>query len=213
MYRKIFCKSGAWSRSRCRYRWFGLVEDDWSATARALHERVSAAGRHQHDDEHRWKDVVDQRASRDVQLVDSEADGVTSASATGCPRHSSSSNSRRHSVTATVHPRHCSSNNNSRHRSVTVTSPCRLLRRFSPWRWPRYPHLMLSAAACCTTYTQLSIDIFCSHGAQQQTRRRPLLLSIDGTDGRTDARSSHKPCSATLRTASLMTTSCHSNGG
>jgi len=26
-------------------------------------------------------------------------------------------------------------------------------------------------------------------GAQQQTRRTPLLLSIDGTDGRTDGRS------------------------
>jgi len=32
---------------------------------------------------------------------------------------------------------------------------------------------------------QLSIDISCSHGAQQQTRRMPLLLSIDGTDRRT----------------------------
>jgi len=28
----------------------------------------------------------------------------------------------------------------------------------------------------------LSIDIFCAYGAQQQTRRTPLLRSIDGTD-------------------------------
>jgi len=33
-------------------------------------------------------------------------------------------------------------------------------------------------------------------GAQQQTRRPPLLLSIDGTDRRTDARPLHRPCSA-----------------
>ena len=32
---------------------------------------------------------------------------------------------------------------------------------------------------------QLSIDISCPHGARQQTRRMPLLLSIDGTDRRT----------------------------
>jgi len=31
----------------------------------------------------------------------------------------------------------------------------------------------------------LVIDISCPRGAQQQTRRTPLLLSIDGTDGRT----------------------------
>jgi len=28
----------------------------------------------------------------------------------------------------------------------------------------------------------LSIDIFCTYGAQQQTRRMPLLRSTDGTD-------------------------------
>jgi len=28
----------------------------------------------------------------------------------------------------------------------------------------------------------LSIDIFCTYGAQQQTRRTPLLRSTDGTD-------------------------------
>ena len=35
----------------------------------------------------------------------------------------------------------------------------------------------------------LSIDISCSRGAQQQTRRKPLPLAIDGTDRRTDGRS------------------------
>ena len=35
----------------------------------------------------------------------------------------------------------------------------------------------------------LSIDISWQRGAQQQTRRTPLLLSIDGTDRRTDERS------------------------
>jgi len=35
---------------------------------------------------------------------------------------------------------------------------------------------------------QPSIDISCPQGAQQQTRSTPLLLSIDGTDSRTDGR-------------------------
>jgi len=35
---------------------------------------------------------------------------------------------------------------------------------------------------------QLSIHISRRQGAQQQTRRLPLLLSIDGTKGRTDGR-------------------------
>jgi len=35
----------------------------------------------------------------------------------------------------------------------------------------------------------LSIDMSYPQGAQQQTRRTPLLLSIDGTDRRTDGRS------------------------
>ena len=51
---------------------------------------------------------------------------------------------------------------------------------------------------------QLSIDTSCRQGAQQQTSRTPLLLSIDGadclyrnrTDGRTDGRTDNRPCSA-----------------
>jgi len=51
--------------------------------------------------------------------------------------------------------------------------------------------LLLSSGACCTALaarSQLSIDICCLQGAQQQTRRTPLLLSIDGKDRRTDGR-------------------------
>jgi len=44
-----------------------------------------------------------------------------------------------------------------------------------------------------------SIGISCPLGAQQQTRRTPLLRSIDGTDrqtdGRMDTRPLHRPCS------------------
>jgi len=36
---------------------------------------------------------------------------------------------------------------------------------------------------------QLSIDISCQQGAQQQTCRPPLLMSIDGTDRQVDGRS------------------------
>jgi len=42
---------------------------------------------------------------------------------------------------------------------------------------------------------QPSIDIPRPHGDQQQTRRAPLLLSIDGTDRRTDG-PLHRPRSA-----------------
>jgi len=52
-------------------------------------------------------------------------------------------------------------------------------------------HLLLSAGACSTTPAarpQLSIDISCPHGAQQQTSRQPLPLSANGTDRRTDGR-------------------------
>jgi len=46
----------------------------------------------------------------------------------------------------------------------------------------------------------LSIDMSCHLGAQQQTRRTPQRLSNDGTDdertdGRTDTRPLHRPCS------------------
>jgi len=51
----------------------------------------------------------------------------------------------------------------------------------------------------------LSIDIYCRLDAQQQTRRMPLLLSINGTDGRadgrTDARPFHRRCCGTMRDA------------
>jgi len=63
--------------------------------------------------------------------------------------------------------------------------------------------LLLHSRTCrwCTRRQRLSIDICCPQGAQQQTRQPPLqLLSNDGTDGRTDgltdARSLHRPCSA-----------------
>jgi len=45
----------------------------------------------------------------------------------------------------------------------------------------------------------LSIDVSRPHGTQQQTRCTSLLLSIDGTDGQTDARPFHRPCSAYSR--------------
>ena len=53
---------------------------------------------------------------------------------------------------------------------------------------------MLSAGAasrCCTASAarpRLSVDISCRLGAQQQTRRPPLLMSINGTERRTDRR-------------------------
>jgi len=59
-----------------------------------------------------------------------------------------------------------------------------------------------TAHICCRTQCcgavaagrpPLSIDIPCPHGAQQQTRRTPLLLSIDGTDRRTDERTDARP--------------------
>jgi len=72
-------------------------------------------------------------------------------------------------------------------------------------------HLLLSAGACSwytTLRRQLSIDISCPQDAQQQTRRPPLLLPIDGTDRRsdrqTDARPFHRPCSHTMQAVSKM---------
>jgi len=58
-----------------------------------------------------------------------------------------------------------------------------LLRRRST---RHYPHLLLSAGAWYTApAAAYLIDISCPQGAQQQIRRPRLLLSIDGTDGRT----------------------------
>jgi len=54
----------------------------------------------------------------------------------------------------------------------------------------RYPHLLLSAGVSAALRPQraAAIDLYVLYpqGAQQQTRRPPLLLSIDGTDGWTD---------------------------
>ena len=41
----------------------------------------------------------------------------------------------------------------------------------------------------CARRSPLSVDISCPHSAQQQTRHTPMLLSNDGTDSRTDGRS------------------------
>jgi len=66
-----------------------------------------------------------------------------------------------------------------------------LVPRLSTWHCPR---LLLSAdrstAGTVTAMRRrlLSIDISCPRDAQQQTRLRPLLLSINGTDRRTDRR-------------------------
>jgi len=74
----------------------------------------------------------------------------------------------------------------------TKKSVLSLLRRLST---RRCPHLLLNAGACHTALAarpQLSIDISCPQGAQQQTCLPPLL-SIDETDGRTDMRQIHTP--------------------
>ena len=54
----------------------------------------------------------------------------------------------------------------------------------------------LCCCACCRRAVQQWIHISCPPGAEQQTRRTPLLRSNDGTDGRMDTRPFHKPCSA-----------------
>jgi len=60
-----------------------------------------------------------------------------------------------------------------------------LLRQLSTWRCSR---VLLRAPAAGTRRwrPKLSIDICGPQGAQQQTRRPPLLLSIDSTGRRTD---------------------------
>jgi len=45
-----------------------------------------------------------------------------------------------------------------------------------------------SCGAAAAGRPALSIVIFCAYGAQQQTRRTPLLRSTDGTDVLTDRR-------------------------
>jgi len=52
------------------------------------------------------------------------------------------------------------------------------------------PHTLPAFAAAPLP---LSIDISCSHGAQQQTRRTLLLRSNDGTGRRTDRRTDGHP--------------------
>ena len=64
-------------------------------------------------------------------------------------------------------------NNRQWHRQIK--SVLSLLHRLSTWR---YPHLLLSAGAAPAARPQLSIDISCPQGAQQQTRRPLSLLSI-----------------------------------
>jgi len=60
-------------------------------------------------------------------------------------------------------------------------------------------HSLLSADACSP---QLSIDIFCQHGDHQQTRRPPLLMSIDGTERRKDGRTPDRYVDPALHIAS-----------
>ena len=56
--------------------------------------------------------------------------------------------------------------------------------------------MMLPAFAAERQCLQLSVDISCPQCTQQQTRRLPLLLLIDWTDGWMDAGPLHGPCCA-----------------
>jgi len=49
---------------------------------------------------------------------------------------------------------------------------------------------------------EISIGIYCPQGAQQQTHGTLLLLSVDGTDRRTDERTPIDPAPHTMRAAS-----------
>ena len=61
----------------------------------------------------------------------------------------------------------------------------------------RAPCVMTTAGAVATERLRLvSLSISCPRSAQQQTRRRPLLLSMDGKDRQTDVQPFHRPCSA-----------------
>jgi len=53
------------------------------------------------------------------------------------------------------------------------------------------PHLLPSAGACCAPVA-ISTDISCLLDAQQQTRRLPLLLLIDGTDKQTNGQTPNR---------------------
>jgi len=66
--------------------------------------------------------------------------------------------------------------------------------------------IILSLTHLLTTWrpAPAAVDryISCPHGAQQQTRRTPLLRWNDGTDRRTDARPFHRPTPHTKRAVS-----------
>ena len=65
---------------------------------------------------------------------------------------------------------------------MSVIFVCFFALSLVPWlKTRRWPHLLLSAGACI--YRSISAA---SARAEQKTNRTPLLLSIDGTDGRTD---------------------------
>jgi len=60
-------------------------------------------------------------------------------------------------------------------------------------------YLLISTGTCRmmpAAHLQLSIDNSCPLGTQQQSRRPPLLLLIDGTDWRTDTRPLRRRCCA-----------------
>ena len=64
-----------------------------------------------------------------------------------------------------------------------------------------------TARSRCSAPRLLAIDISCPRGALLQTRRTPLLLSIDGTDGRTDGRTLDRfidPAPHTTRAVSIL---------
>jgi len=69
------------------------------------------------------------------------------------------------------------------HEMVINKSVLNLVPRLSTWR---YPNWMVSA---CAAYHAVSLSIDAAGArAQRQTSRMPLLMSIDGTDRRTDRR-------------------------
>ena len=79
------------------------------------------------------------------------------------------------------------------HSTVNVTLPA-----FDTERRAAAP-LPLSAGACYRSISPVLTAL------DQQTRRTPLLLSIDGTDGRTDGRSTvSDPAPHTMRAVSIM---------